>query len=265
MTINIEMGKFDYFDDILNNNLEANICLMIFSLISQVLVNLLISMMAKTYEGIEKASELQYKYLFSKIVFQFGDDFWIPPLNIIKFLIQLCNPDHKKFRDDIVLTVEDMIKHNDKTTFKALDDKENPNSKRERKAYIVHTEGDTEGKKGGNDDSSIEELIEEELAFINNCIDQNICTYSYTKDKKYVYQKWYQCITCGLEGNKGCCEVCKNNCHKDHELVKDENDNSIPKENFGPFYCDCPGSHTLLDGSKRPHDCEFFNVEEKKK
>ena len=59
-----------------------------------------------------------------------------------------------------------------------------------------------------------------------------LCTFA-AHGKKRISQKWYQCKTCGLVGNCGCCEVCSKKCHQGHE-VKYQRISSH-------CFCDCPG------------------------
>jgi len=65
---------------------------------------------------------------------------------------------------------------------------------------------------------------------IDNCVRNNICTYSIT-GKKYVRQTWFHCFTCGLVDNIGCCESCSKVCHEGHILSQPQTQ--------GGFYCDC--------------------------
>eukprot|EP01125_Pyxidicula_operculata_P016692 TRINITY_DN5775_c0_g1_i1.p1 TRINITY_DN5775_c0_g1~~TRINITY_DN5775_c0_g1_i1.p1 ORF type:complete len:470 (+),score=21.03 TRINITY_DN5775_c0_g1_i1:1-1410(+) len=58
----------------------------------------------------------------------------------------------------------------------------------------------------------------------------SLCTYTET-GTDYIQQSWYQCITCDLVENTGCCAVCAYTCHAGHEVVLKETNSS--------FYCDC--------------------------
>ena len=55
------------------------------------------------------------------------------------------------------------------------------------------------------------------------------CTYNRTR-KNPTIQPFYNCITCGLVNDLGCCEACARVCHAGHQLV--------PKGNRA-CYCDC--------------------------
>jgi hypothetical protein len=46
----------------------------------------------------------------------------------------------------------------------------------------------------------------------------------------YVYQPWFHCVTCGLVGDKGCCQICAVTCHAGHTVVGGE---------YMVAYCDC--------------------------
>lgn len=68
---------------------------------------------------------------------------------------------------------------------------------------------------------------------IDYCQKNNNCTIKYTKES-FVKQVWYECYTCNLTGDKGCCASCVNTCHRGHDLKK-----SI---NYSEFICDCPST-----------------------
>ncbi|KAH8091112.1 hypothetical protein JL720_5995 [Aureococcus anophagefferens] len=55
------------------------------------------------------------------------------------------------------------------------------------------------------------------------------CTYA-TSGGDFVDQHWYNCATCGLVGDKGCCSACARKCHAGHEL-------SYSRKSS--FFCDC--------------------------
>ena len=57
----------------------------------------------------------------------------------------------------------------------------------------------------------------------------SFCTYHIT-DKKYIYQRWFQCIECDLFDGLGCCYHCAMHCHFDHLLVNC---------GYVKAYCDC--------------------------
>ena len=43
------------------------------------------------------------------------------------------------------------------------------------------------------------------------------CTFA-QHGRNRIAQNWYNCRTCGLVGNLGCCEACAEICHKDHDI-----------------------------------------------
>jgi tetratricopeptide (TPR) repeat protein len=55
------------------------------------------------------------------------------------------------------------------------------------------------------------------------------CSFSVTGSSYSVVHKWYNCRTCGLVGNLGCCEACVNICHKDHD---------VSEATTSEFFCD---------------------------
>jgi len=69
---------------------------------------------------------------------------------------------------------------------------------------------------------------------IKHAISEKACTFLYT-DRIYALQKWYPCKTCLASGKfkgseAGACEVCKDLCHKGHDLGP---------ENNSVFVCSC--------------------------
>lgn len=72
---------------------------------------------------------------------------------------------------------------------------------------------------------------------VQQAIAANVCTYAVT-GPHYASQTWYQCYTCNLSGNEGCCEACARVCHKGHQLSRPRTSSS--------FYCDCgAGVHSF--------------------
>ncbi|GAB5364989.1 hypothetical protein AAMO2058_001017600, partial [Amorphochlora amoebiformis] len=61
----------------------------------------------------------------------------------------------------------------------------------------------------------------------------NVCTFTET-GRNFEIQRWYNCRTCGLTGNTGCCEICVQRCHLGHE---------VSYRKTGKFYCDCGSGH----------------------
>lgn len=54
----------------------------------------------------------------------------------------------------------------------------------------------------------------------------------------FIYQNIYECRTCGLVDNLGCCEPCAQICHNGHELVRGQ---------YKYFACDCGGGVSNTD------------------
>eukprot|EP00029_Vermamoeba_vermiformis_P014247 TRINITY_DN9370_c0_g1_i1.p1 TRINITY_DN9370_c0_g1~~TRINITY_DN9370_c0_g1_i1.p1 ORF type:complete len:622 (+),score=59.62 TRINITY_DN9370_c0_g1_i1:156-2021(+) len=67
-------------------------------------------------------------------------------------------------------------------------------------------------------------------AAVKRAYQLNVCTFC-TTGYDYHYQTWFECITCGLSSSSGICSVCKDICHKGHQV--------IPTPQFTLFYCDC--------------------------
>ena len=57
-----------------------------------------------------------------------------------------------------------------------------------------------------------------------------LCTFA-TDGADFITQKWYHCVTCGLVGQLGCCEICARTCHKGHQVVLEGV--------FPGCFCDC--------------------------
>jgi Putative zinc finger in N-recognin (UBR box) len=65
------------------------------------------------------------------------------------------------------------------------------------------------------------------------------CTYA--SDNDFRDQHWYNCGTCGLVGDAGCCSLCAVACHQGHELWY---------ARYGSFMCDC-GEMTANSAKKQ--------------
>lgn len=93
------------------------------------------------------------------------------------------------------------------------------------------------------------QLEAQKAAQIMDCVPMRVCTYSVTKQEFYpqvchakrtagpsalrlTRVQWYwHCSSCGLTGDLGLCEVCKDLCHNGHDLSRPI---------FSPkFFCDC--------------------------
>ena len=66
-------------------------------------------------------------------------------------------------------------------------------------------------------------------------IQDGICTARQTDSEvdqdSHLLQFYYECLTCGIVRQRGCCEVCIRHCHAGHDIVR------VPQ--FGFFECDC--------------------------
>jgi hypothetical protein len=75
---------------------------------------------------------------------------------------------------------------------------------------------------------------------------QRCCTYV-TTSGKFSEQHWYNCYTCGLIGDKGCCSLCVQVCHKGHD---------IGYSRKSSFFCDC-GAEVGTDCDRTSCKCLF--------
>mmetsp|Transcript_28026 Transcript_28026/g.42742 ORF Transcript_28026/g.42742 Transcript_28026/m.42742 type:complete len:4540 (+) Transcript_28026:153-13772(+) len=53
---------------------------------------------------------------------------------------------------------------------------------------------------------------------------------SYVLRNGFFQQHWYNCYTCGLVVDKGCCTICALTCHRGHEVAYSR---------YSSFFCDC--------------------------
>jgi hypothetical protein len=60
------------------------------------------------------------------------------------------------------------------------------------------------------------------------------CSYA-RHGAQYIAQPWYHCRTCGLVGDRGCCQACFKRCHSGHDAFFDGNSRAS--------YCDCGADH----------------------
>ena len=63
----------------------------------------------------------------------------------------------------------------------------------------------------------------------NGQLKQRCCTYVSTSGN-FSEQHWYNCYTCGLLWDKGCCSLCAQVCHKGHDVTYSRKSS---------FFCDC--------------------------
>jgi hypothetical protein len=62
-------------------------------------------------------------------------------------------------------------------------------------------------------------------------------------------QHWYNCYTCGLVWDKGCCSLCALKCHKGHDLSYSR---------FSSFFCDC-GAESPSDDTPGRVKCKCLS------
>eukprot|EP01117_Protostelium_nocturnum_P010911 TRINITY_DN3939_c0_g1_i1.p1 TRINITY_DN3939_c0_g1~~TRINITY_DN3939_c0_g1_i1.p1 ORF type:complete len:1699 (-),score=618.56 TRINITY_DN3939_c0_g1_i1:206-5302(-) len=83
-------------------------------------------------------------------------------------------------------------------------------------------------------EQQLEDELEAEKSDINimlhKCIVSGICTYNITS-QNYIEQPFYNCFTCGLLEDLGCCSVCAEICHKGHNISA--------TQKLSKFFCDC--------------------------
>jgi hypothetical protein len=59
-------------------------------------------------------------------------------------------------------------------------------------------------------------------------------------------QHWYNCYTCNLVWDKGCCTLCALRCHKDHDVTYSRHSS---------FFCDCGGEAPTEEENRSPCQC----------
>ena len=91
----------------------------------------------------------------------------------------------------------------------------------------------------GETGSSEEELSAREYPFPGSC--------SYAKYSDFREQHWYQCYTCGLTGDRGCCTICALVCHKGHDVVY---------ARHSSFFCDCGAEQGFSEQTSRRSKCQ---------
>ena len=66
----------------------------------------------------------------------------------------------------------------------------------------------------------------------------------------FVEQHWYNCYTCGLLWDKGCCSLCAQVCHKGHD---------VGYSRRSSFFCDC-GAEVASAGDKNRVSCKCLTA-----
>ncbi len=96
---------------------------------------------------------------------------------------------------------------------------------------------------------------DEEAPIVKSEQKKRTCTYVESSGD-FVEQHWYNCFTCGLIGEKGCCSVCVKVCHAGH---------SVSYSRFSSYFCDCGAGEGLRAESSRggssmsSHPCKCLN------
>jgi hypothetical protein len=65
------------------------------------------------------------------------------------------------------------------------------------------------------------------------------CSYAIKND--YLEQHWYNCFTCGLTDDKGCCSLCAIVCHQGHDVTY---------ARHSSFFCDCGSVEDACSSTK---------------
>jgi parallel beta-helix repeat protein len=92
------------------------------------------------------------------------------------------------------------------------------------------TEDEEQKEKSDNESKSAPVQKKLEPSFdVRRAMKRGICTFS-TTGHHFHEQFWWHCETCNLVGNEGVCIVCKDICHKGHQLTEG---------GFSAFFCDC--------------------------
>lgn len=69
---------------------------------------------------------------------------------------------------------------------------------------------------------------------------------SFALQSGFHQQHWYNCYTCGLVWDKGCCTLCALRCHQDHD---------VSYSRYSSFFCDCGGEAPTEDEDRSPCKC----------
>ena len=94
-------------------------------------------------------------------------------------------------------------------------------------------------------DPSIHETFPTKASHVEDEGETMIC--SYKTSSGFHEQFWYNCVTCGLVEDKGCCSACSLICHKGHDVVFSRRSS---------FFCDCGAESNRLLGSSLKVPCK---------
>eukprot|EP00029_Vermamoeba_vermiformis_P009496 TRINITY_DN474_c0_g1_i2.p1 TRINITY_DN474_c0_g1~~TRINITY_DN474_c0_g1_i2.p1 ORF type:complete len:704 (-),score=146.32 TRINITY_DN474_c0_g1_i2:103-2214(-) len=123
--------------------------------------------------------------------------------------LKSMNTVHNNWNEDALVEFKDISKENDF----------HPD-------IVKMIDGEVDNRSDKNPDKELTEEIKEAYR-------RYVCTYA-TTGNHFHDQYWYTCVTCGLVENEGLCAVCKDRCHKGHQLQM--------QVAFSGFFCDCGAS-----------------------
>jgi len=78
-------------------------------------------------------------------------------------------------------------------------------------------------------------------------------TCTYVRHSDFNEQHWYQCYTCGLTGERGCCSLCALVCHAGHD---------VSYARFSSFFCDCGAEQKAPGATSKCHCLREFSEKE---
>lgn len=76
---------------------------------------------------------------------------------------------------------------------------------------------------------------------------------SFVVKEGFQEQHWYNCRTCELTGEKGCCSICARVCHDGHDVVY---------ARFSSFFCDCGAESAKSKEESMPYNCRCLSPSE---
>lgn len=79
---------------------------------------------------------------------------------------------------------------------------------------------------------------------------------SYAIERDFHEQHWYNCYTCGLTNDKGCCALCAIVCHQGHDVAYSR---------YSSFFCDCGGGDDETTSSGSLQKCKCLNPQARDK
>ena len=76
-------------------------------------------------------------------------------------------------------------------------------------------------------------------------------TCSYVLQSGFYGQHWYNCYTCNLVWDKGCCTLCALSCHRGHDIAYSR---------YSSFFCDCGADDTGARASRSRPPCRCLSA-----